>query len=111
MLNFRVIDPPMAPTKPTGPNRVSLFSMVFVIALAAGVGSAFAMSQIRPTFVSQAALREVTGVPVLGSIGMNWTPQQRVHRKRRLYVLSTSVAMLVCTYGAGMAAILARPAL
>jgi polysaccharide chain length determinant protein (PEP-CTERM system associated) len=111
MLNFRVIDPPMAPTKPTGPNRVSLFSIAFVIALAAGLGSAFAMSQLRPTFVSQAALREVTGVPVLGSIGMNWTTRQRVQRKRGLYMLATSVAVLACTYGAGMAAILARPTL
>jgi polysaccharide chain length determinant protein (PEP-CTERM system associated) len=111
MLNFRVIDPPMAPTKPTGPNRVSLFSIAFVIALAAGLGSAFAMSQLRPTFVSQAALREVTGVPVLGSIGMNWTTRQRVQRKRGLYMLATSVAVLAYTYGAGMAAILARPTL
>jgi polysaccharide chain length determinant protein (PEP-CTERM system associated) len=111
MLDFRVIDPPNAPTKPTGPNRISLFSIVFVIALAAGLGSALMMSQVRPTFVSQAALREVTGVPVLGSIGMNWTTQQRVQRKRGLYWLATSVVVLVGTYGAGMAAILARPAL
>jgi hypothetical protein len=85
--------------------------MVFVIALVAGLGAAFVMSQLRPTFVSQASLRDVTGLPVLGSIGMNWTAQQRVQRKRRLYMLATSVAVLLGTYGAGMAAILARPTL
>jgi hypothetical protein len=42
---------------------------------------------------------------------MNWTAQQRVQRKRRLYMLATSVAVLLGTYGAGMAAILARPTL
>jgi polysaccharide chain length determinant protein (PEP-CTERM system associated) len=111
MLTFRVIDPPTAPLKPSGPNRVQLFSLVFLAALAAGLGSAFLMSQVRPTFVSQATLREVTGMPVLGSVGMNWTAQQKVKRKQRLYALGTAVLVLFGVYGAGMAAILARPAL
>jgi polysaccharide chain length determinant protein (PEP-CTERM system associated) len=111
MLTFRVVDPPAAPTKPTGPNRVRLFSLVFVFALGAGLASAFLMSQVRPTFVTQASLREVTGLPVLGSIGMNWTDRQRVRRKRRVYALAASVLVLFGTYGMGMAAILSRPAL
>jgi polysaccharide chain length determinant protein (PEP-CTERM system associated) len=111
MLTFRVVDPPTAPTKPTGPNRVRLFSLVFVFALGAGVAGAFLMSQVRPTFLSQASLRDVTGLPVLGSIGMNWTDQQRVHRKQRLYALACSVMVLFGAYGAGMAAILAHPTL
>jgi polysaccharide chain length determinant protein (PEP-CTERM system associated) len=111
MLTFRVIDPPTAPNKPSGPNRLRLFSVVFVLALGVGITTAFLMSQVRPTFLSQAALREVTGLPVLGSIGMNWTDQQRVERKRRLYGLACSVLVLFGTYGAGMAAILARPTL
>jgi polysaccharide chain length determinant protein (PEP-CTERM system associated) len=103
MLTFRVIDPPTAPLKPTGPNRVRLFSLVFVFALGAGLASAF--------LLSQAALREVTGLPVLGSIGMNWTEPQRARSKRRLYALAASVLVLFGTYGVGMAAILSRPAL
>jgi polysaccharide chain length determinant protein (PEP-CTERM system associated) len=111
MLSFRVVDPPAAPTKPTGPNRVRLFSLVFFLALGAGLATAFLMSQVRPTFVTQASLREVTGLPVLGSIGMNWNDQQRAHRKRRLYGLAASVLVLFGTYGVGMAAILSRPTL
>jgi polysaccharide chain length determinant protein (PEP-CTERM system associated) len=111
MLTFRVVDPPAAPSKPTGPNRVRLFSLVFLFALGAGLAAAFLMSQVRPTFVTQASLREVTGLPVLGSIGMNWTDQQRVRRKRRVYALAASVLVLFGTYGVGMAAILSRPAL
>lgn len=111
MLTFRVIDPPAAPLKPSGPNRVQLFSLVFLAALGAGLGAAFLMSQVRPTFVSQATLREVTGMPVLGSVGMNWTAQQKVKRQQRLYALGTAVLVLFGVYGAGMAAILVRPAL
>jgi polysaccharide chain length determinant protein (PEP-CTERM system associated) len=111
MLTFRVIDPPTVPTQPAGPNRLRLFSLVFVGALAAGIAVAFLMSQLRPTFLSQATLREVTGLPVLGSVGMNWTKAQTVGRKRRLTALGVSMLVLFGIYGAGMAAILSYPAL
>jgi len=111
MLTFRVIDPPTVPTQPTGPNRLRLFSIVFAAALVAGIAVAFLMSQLRPTFLSQATLREVTGLPVLGSIGMNWTAEQTVRRKRRLAALGVSVLVLFGVYGAGMAAILSHPTL
>jgi polysaccharide chain length determinant protein (PEP-CTERM system associated) len=111
MLQFRVIDPPTVPNHPSGPNRLRLFSIVFVGALVAGLAVAFLMSQLRPTFLSQSTLRDVTGLPVLGSIGMNWTPEQTVKRKRRLFALASSVLLLFGAYGIGMAAILVRPTL
>ena len=109
MLTFRVIDPPTVPSAPVGPNRPRLFSVVFVIALAAGLGAALLMSQFRPTFLSQSALRDVTGVPILGSISMNWTPAQKARQKKRLYALAASVFALFGAYGTVMAAILIRP--
>jgi polysaccharide chain length determinant protein (PEP-CTERM system associated) len=111
MLQFRVIDPPTVPNHPSGPNRLRLFSIVFVGALVAGLAVAFLMSQLRPTFLSQSTLRDVTGLPVLGSIGMNWTPEQTIKRKRRLAALGVSVLLLFGAYGVGMAAILVRPTL
>ncbi|MGG7605445.1 XrtA system polysaccharide chain length determinant [Massilia sp. BKSP1R2A-1] len=111
MLTFRVVDPPTAPALPSGPNRMLLFSAVFAAALFAGLAGAFLMSQLRPTFLSQAALREATEVPILGSISMNWTAGQTVRRKRRLMALAASVLVLFGTYGAGVAAILVRPSL
>lgn len=109
MLTFRVIDPPTAPTIPSGPNRLQLFSLVFAGALVAGLAAAFLMSQLRPTFLSQSALREATGLPILGSVSMNWTGEQTVLRKRRLIALAISVLLLFGAYAAGVAAILIRP--
>lgn len=109
MLTFRVIDPPLAPALPTGPNRLQLFSLVFVGALVAGLAGALLLSQLRPTFLSQAALREATGLPILGSVSMNWTAEQTVLRKRRLIALAASVLVLFGAYAAGVAAILIRP--
>lgn len=111
MLSFRIIDPPTVPNQPSGPNRLRLFSMVFGGALVAGLAVAFLMSQFRPTFMSQAALRDATGLPVLGAIGMNWTNEQTVRRKRRLVAVGVSVLLLLGAYGAGVAAILVRPTL
>jgi len=109
MLSFRVIDPPTASTAPIGPNRPRLMSMVFGAALMLGLGVALLMSQIRPTFVSQSALRSATGIPILGTISMNWTDQQKVRRRRRLYAFSAAVAVLFTAYGGVMAALLLKP--
>ncbi|MES2758044.1 MAG: XrtA system polysaccharide chain length determinant [Pseudomonadota bacterium] len=111
MLTFRVIDPPTVPLTPAGPNRPRLFSLVFAGALVAGLVVALLMSQVRPTFLSQASLREVTGIPILGTIGMNWTNEQKVKRRRRLYAMGASVFALFGAYGGVMAAILIRPSL
>jgi polysaccharide chain length determinant protein (PEP-CTERM system associated) len=111
MLTFRVIDPPTVPLSPSGPNRPRLFSLVFAGALVAGLVVALLMSQVRPTFLSQSSLREVTGVPILGTIGMNWTTEQKVKRRRRLYAMGASVLALFGAYGGVMAVILIRPSL
>ncbi len=99
IMTFRVIDPPTAPVTPTGPNRPRLLSMVFGAALLAGLGAALLMSQIRPTFLSQWSLREVTGVSILGSISMNWTMEQKIKRRHRLYAFSAAVFGLFGVYG------------
>lgn len=101
MMTFRIIDPPTVPLKPAGPNRPRLFSLVFVGALLAGVAVGFGLSQVRPTFVSLAHLREVTGLPVLGSVSMNWTELEKKRRRKSLYALTASFAgMLILSGGA-----------
>ncbi|ATQ73551.1 chain length-determining protein [Massilia violaceinigra] len=111
MLTFRVIDPPTVPSTPSGPNRHRLFSFVFAAALLAGLGVALLMSQLRPTFMSQGTLRDVTGIPILGSISMNWTNEQKVMRTKRLYAFGAAVVVLFGAYGGVMAALFVRPLL
>jgi polysaccharide chain length determinant protein (PEP-CTERM system associated) len=109
MLTFRVIDPPSVPLAPSGPNRIRLFTIVFGAALAAGLATALLMSQVRPTFLSQASLREVTGMPILGTVSMTWTDAQKIKRKRRLWALGAAVFMLFGVYGGVMAVALVKP--
>ena len=103
LLTFKIIDPPMVPQIPTAPNRFRLVSLVFLGALLAGIGTAFLMSQIRPTFQSQGALREITGFPVLGTVSMIWTDQEMIKRKKGVYAFGLSLLFLLGLYGAFLA--------
>ena len=83
---FRLIDPPSLPHKPSAPNRVLLMPLAGLGALAAGIALAFLLSQIRPTFQEARTLREATGLPLLGTVSMVPDPN-RVRRRRRGHML------------------------
>jgi polysaccharide chain length determinant protein (PEP-CTERM system associated) len=99
LMSFRIIDPPTVPDLPAGPDRGKLFSLVFLGSLVVGIGIAFIASQIRPTFHSQMSLREITGRPILGSIPMIWTSQEKNKRRKRLYAFGLSLLSLLGLYG------------
>ncbi|MDQ1833511.1 XrtA system polysaccharide chain length determinant [Massilia scottii] len=102
MMTFRIIDPPTMPVAPVGPNRRLFYSGVLVIALCAGLGAAFLISQVRPTFVSPSALREITGLNVIGTVSMSWTDAERRKLRRGQYLLGLAFAGLLSLYGAVM---------
>lgn len=108
MMTFRVIDPPTVPLLPAGPNRPRLMGLVFVAAIGLGIGVAFLFSQVRPTFLSQADLRSISGLPILGSVSMNWTDVQRVKQRRSILAFGASGAALFVTFGGIMAVLLAK---
>lgn len=108
LVEFRVIDPPRVSPRPVAPNRSMLVSMVFLGALAGGVGIAFLMGQIRPTFSDRKALREVSGLPILGTVTMIWTDSQVRSRRRKLTWFIAGAAGLVLMYGVGLTFFIAR---
>lgn len=86
MAEFRLIDPPNVPTKPSAPNRSVLMPAVGVGALLLGMALALLLSQLRPTFYDGRALREVSGLPILGSISLLSNPaNQRKERRRGIF--------------------------
>jgi polysaccharide chain length determinant protein (PEP-CTERM system associated) len=102
LVSFRIIDPPTVSDRPVGPDRGKFFSIVFLGALLAGIGVAFVISQVRPTFHSQLSLREISGKPILGSIPMIWTDKEKVKRRKRLYAFALSLLSLLGLYTALM---------
>lgn len=99
LMTFKIIDPPTAPQSPTGPDRLKLFSLVFIAALASGFGIAFVMSQVRPAFHSKGDLREITGLPVLGEVSKIWTVKEKIKYKKNLYAFGLALLFLLLLYG------------
>jgi polysaccharide chain length determinant protein (PEP-CTERM system associated) len=108
MMTFKVVDPPTVPLTPSSPNRPLLVSGVFVGSLLLGIGFALLLSKLRPTFMTQAELREVTGLPILGAVTKNWTPLEKSRQKRSLYIFGASFLVLLTIYAAIMARILIK---
>jgi polysaccharide chain length determinant protein (PEP-CTERM system associated) len=93
-VKFQVIDPPTTPRSPIAPNRPLLLFGVLIAGLAAGVGAAFGMSQLRSTFTTTAKLERALGLPVLGAITQTITDAGRQLRAKRLkYFYAGSAAL------------------
>jgi len=78
---FRLIDPPSVPSKPAAPNRALLMPASGLVSLGIGLLVAFLVFQVRPIFFDGRALRDVTGLPVLGVVTMIDSPS-RAKRER-----------------------------
>lgn len=83
-VKFEVIEPPRIPTQPSGPNRVLFGCMALFGGVLVGLLVAFLLSQFRPAFYDQRTLRQVTGLPVFGSVSRIWTPQLLMKKRVEL---------------------------
>ncbi len=101
--DFRVIDPPRATNKPVAPNRVLILPMVLLVALAAGAGLTFLLSQIRPVFFDAASLRVATEMPLLGVVSLVVHDELRRKERRSLLRFSAALACLVALFVVGIA--------
>ena len=90
---FRVIDPPRVASKPVSPNRPLLLGGALAASLAAGLGLAFLLQQLRPVFFDARSLRAHTGLPLLGSVSMFVPPA--VRRRERLSVAAFTTSGLL----------------
>ena len=98
-VDFRVVDPPLVPTRPSGPNRALLFGGVLGAAFAAALGVVFVLIQLKDSFSNPNRLREAFGVPVLGSVSMVPSPKRRRWKRAEVSALGGSVAVLLLVFG------------
>ena len=98
-IDFRVVDPPFVPTKPSGPNRVLLATGVLLAALAAGLGVAFLLGQLRRVVDSRQMLAALSRRPFLGTVSMHESAQQVRRRRMKLATFAVSAAALFAVYG------------
>ncbi|HUW28665.1 MAG TPA: XrtA system polysaccharide chain length determinant [Sulfuriferula sp.] len=99
VVDFRVIDPPRVPLKPSWPNRPLLISLVPLVGIVAGIVVAFLVSQLRRTVTDRRVLRELTGLPLLGSVTRIETPAVKIKKRKSLIAYALSFFSLIGAYG------------
>lgn len=101
--DFRLIDPPRVAPQPVAPNRMLLLAAALGVALGAGLFASFAATQLRPVFHDGRSLREITGLPLLGVVGLNLTDADRRKERRSLLRFLAALVALIGMYGGGIA--------
>jgi polysaccharide chain length determinant protein (PEP-CTERM system associated) len=81
---FDVIQQPGVPMKPAAPNRPLLLFGVLIAGIAAGVGVAYGLSQLRSSFATAQKLERTFDLPVIGAISLTVSEAAREIEKRRL---------------------------
>ena len=95
-VRLEIVDPPMVPTDPVGPNRPLFATGVLAAGLGAGALLAFLFAQLDRSFYTIHDLRKL-GLPVIGSISS--TVAQR-GQLAAAAVFSVGLMVLIVAYGA-----------
>lgn len=69
VVQFRVVEPPVLPAKPSGPNRPIFLIIGTLLAIAAGGGASFVRGLFHDAVVSAQDLHSSFGLPVIATIG------------------------------------------
>jgi protein tyrosine kinase modulator len=101
-IKLRVVEPPVLPRKPAGPKRLLYLNAVLLGSLAAGIGLAFLLSEMRPVFLNTRTLRDVMGLPVLGSVSLKLMPKQRMKLRIEIVSFMLVVLLLLAAHGGAL---------
>ena len=98
--DFRLIDPPRVSPQPVSPNRSLMLPIALLAALAAGLFTAFAGSQLRPVFYKPSELRSKLDLPVLGMVSLTMSVADM--RRERVHLIRFWIASgsLLAVFGA-----------
>ena len=83
--DFRLIDPPRVSPRPVSPNRLALIPLALIVALAAGLLTAFGASQLRPVFHQVTDLRSHIDLPLLGVVSRVTSAEIRRRERADLF--------------------------
>ncbi|MFO1056650.1 MAG: XrtA system polysaccharide chain length determinant [Dongiaceae bacterium] len=105
-VEFRIVDPPEIPARPSGPPRAMLLTGVLVAAIGAGLALALLLAKLDESFATLRALRDAVAVPVLGSVSAVLSPAERRRATIATAGFLAGLGCLLLAYGAVLAAFL-----
>ncbi|MDE2181818.1 MAG: hypothetical protein KGJ78_02225 [Alphaproteobacteria bacterium] len=97
-ITFRVVDPPLKPSRPVAPNRILLNLLILLTGIGAGGGAAFLFSRSSGKFISVGQLTEAIALPVIGVITVARTAADIARARRAASFFAMSAGMLVVGY-------------
>lgn len=99
-VEFRIVEPPVVPVQPSGPQRKLLSAGVLLAGIAAGVAVALVRNVLTDSFASLAHLRDTFGLPVLGSISPARNGTGRRRKAMEVSALASTLVVLLLLFGA-----------
>lgn len=103
-LQFRIIEPPLLPKRPSGPNRLIFYTAVLIIGFGAGIAVAFLISQLKPVLIRPKQLLSVSDYPIWGTVTHLNIEQINKTNRVRLIVFLLSSGAIIAMYGILVAA-------
>lgn len=103
-LQFRIIEPPLLPKRPSGPNRMIFYTAVLVLGFGSGIGIAFLISQLNPILIRPKQLLNVSDYPIWGTVTHLNIEQINKTNRNRLLVFLLSSGTILAMYGVLVAA-------
>lgn len=98
-LQFRIIEPPLLPKRPSGPNRLIFYTAVLIIGFGTGISVAFIISQLTPVLVRPKQLLSISDYPIWGTVTHLDIVKISNTNRIRLIVFLMSSGAIVAIYG------------
>ncbi|MDJ0710586.1 MAG: chain-length determining protein [Woeseiaceae bacterium] len=102
-IKFRVIEPPVEPLKPVGPNRYLFATVVLLAGLGIGGALSYLLNLVNPVFNAVDDLRHSLQLPVLGSISSYQNDEARIDTRKGNVRFGLATAGLVVAWVGVMA--------
>ncbi|MFC0048227.1 XrtA system polysaccharide chain length determinant [Rheinheimera tilapiae] len=96
-VQFREIEPPRVPMKPSGPPRIVFYTLVLLVGVIGGLAMALVRSQLQPVVTSALQLKTISDFPVFGLVSHTAKDVLlRQSKKHLLYFLALSGVLMLC---------------
>jgi polysaccharide chain length determinant protein (PEP-CTERM system associated) len=101
-VRFEVVQPPVSPVVPVWPKRTLLLAEIWILAMAVGVGVAYALHRLRPVINSVHGMTQLTGFPLLGAVSVAFPTRYRFILRRHVRSFSAATACLVAAFAVAL---------
>lgn len=98
-VRMKVIEPPIVPVTPAGPNRLLLFMGAFLLAGGSGLGLAFLRVQMADNIPTIKHLKNSFDLPILGGVSMIESKSDNARKAAGNLIFLALVAALIAIFG------------